>query len=1033
MEENKPVDEMPEETNTPSASNETSTQKASPLPIIIGGVVALLLIIVGLFLPPISLGDRLGLTGGDEETAVVEEETTTTETTAGAEIPGEITVSGAAGQVTSVSEAEFNALSSLPATASAKSNVYQLEGAGVGQATVNVPGGVSANDDLFGYDGQAWQFMPSQVSASGQELITAEGQLPQALVVVERSETNPVTVAADLQPEQALPADVLPLVTQVNVAGYMLGSAGELTGAAASAPQGGYAQLLHVTNAGAIVDQTAVAELLADPNLRTSHMQILLNEVAAGGYAGVNLDYQAIVDAQQDEFTLFVTDLANNLHNQGKLLAITVATPTLGSDGNWSTGGQDLSTLGSLADMIYLQMPLDPTAYGDGGEAEQLLAWATRQVDRSKLIASVSANAVDLLGGALREVTLENALTKLGQVDAVSGETTVEPSTPLELAFAGEATPLEWDGESLTYKFSYTQDGQTRTVWIANEASLAYRLRLADRYGLGGAAIRGLSNMESAATYVAALESYTADGEMPQPAGAAIVWTVENEDGGIVASSSGEALEFAWEGTDTSGNYVVKAGFAQGDTAVTLSEVMVTVGQEEVVEEEPEEVAEADEAADSEEDEEEAEETTSNAATGQSNATVNAAANVRNGPGIIYATVGEGAQPGTEVEVIGRSSDSLWFNIILPDGVEAWIFGQLVTLDDSVDVAALPVPAVAASPVASSGSSGSSSSGGSTAAAPAPVAAPANLGGGFELGGQTHSLANPQLMQYAGMTWVKFQHKWGCDDNPADLAGRIGQAQANGFKVLLSIPGSPYPSSIDFQCYVNFLGGVAAQGPNAIEVWNEMNIDFEWPAGQIDPTSYVNNMLAPAYNAIKSANPNVMVISGAPAPTGFFGGGCSTNGCDDSAYLAGMAAAGAANYMDCMGAHFNAGATPPSQSSGHPAGNDHYSWHLQPMINLYATIGRPICFTELGYLSGEDYGGLPSRFSWAGGTTVAQHAQWLAQAVSISANSGRVRMVIVFNVDFTTFGDDPQAGFAMIRKDGSCPACETLRNVMGGG
>ena len=102
------------------------------------------------------------------------------------------------------------------------------------------------------------------------------------------------------------------------------------------------------------------------------------------------------------------------------------------------------------------------------------------------------------------------------------------------------------------------------------------------------------------------------------------------------------------------------------------------------------------------------------------------------------------------------------------------------------------------------------------------------------------------------------------------------------------------------------------------------------------------------------------------------------------------------------------------------------------MIDVYYNpLGRPLCFTELGYLSGEDYGGVPSRFSWAGGTTVGQHAQWLAEAVSIAANSGKVRMVIVFNVDFTTWGDDPQAGYAMIRANGSCPSCETLRQVMG--
>ena len=291
-------------------------------------------------------------------------------------------------------------------------------------------------------------------------------------------------------------------------------------------------------------------------------------------------------------------------------------------------------------------------------------------------------------------------------------------------------------------------------------------------------------------------------------------------------------------------------------------------------------------------------------------------------------------------------------------------------------------------------------------------------------------------MSYAGMNWVKFQHKWGESDNAGDLAGRINQAHANGFKVLLSIPGAnTYPSSINFEGYVNFIGQVAALGPDAIEIWNEENIDFEWPVGEIDPASYVNNLLAPSYNAIKAANPNVMVIGGALAPTGYFGGGCSPNGCDDNAYLAGMAAAGAANYMDCMGVHYNAGATSPTVSSGHPAGGTHYSWYLQPMIDTYANaLGKPLCFTELGYLSGEDFpDGVPSRFSWAGNTTVSQHAQWLAEAVSISANSGRVRMAIVFNMDFTTWGDDPQAGYAMMRPDGGCPACETLRNVMGGG
>jgi hypothetical protein len=196
-------------------------------------------------------------------------------------------------------------------------------------------------------------------------------------------------------------------------------------------------------------------------------------------------------------------------------------------------------------------------------------------------------------------------------------------------------------------------------------------------------------------------------------------------------------------------------------------------------------------------------------------------------------------------------------------------------------------------------------------------------------------------------------------------------------------------------------------------------------------------MLAPAYNAIKGANSRVMVISGAPAPTGAFGGGCSASGCDDAAYVAGMAGAGAANYMDCIGIHYNEGIISPNQTSGDPRGNSsHYTRYFWGMVNAYYNAfggSRQLCFTELGYLSPEGYGGLPGGFSWAGNVTVAQQAQWLAEAASLSASSGKVRLMVVWNVDSTTWGNDPQAGYAIIRKDGSCPACGTLNQVMGGG
>lgn len=108
----------------------------------------------------------------------------------------------------------------------------------------------------------------------------------------------------------------------------------------------------------------------------------------------------------------------------------------------------------------------------------------------------------------------------------------------------------------------------------------------------------------------------------------------------------------------------------------------------------------------------------------------------------------------------------------------------------------------------------------------------------FALGGQTLNLAYAANMQYAGMTWAKFQYKWTVGDSPDALASMINAAHNQGFKVLVSVAGAtnyPGPGGINFASLVEFLRGVALLGPDAIEVWNEQNIDFEWPAGRSAP------------------------------------------------------------------------------------------------------------------------------------------------------------------------------------------------------
>lgn len=336
--------------------------------------------------------------------------------------------------------------------------------------------------------------------------------------------------------------------------------------------------------------------------------------------------------------------------------------------------------------------------------------------------------------------------------------------------------------------------------------------------------------------------------------------------------------------------------------------------------------------------------------------------------------------------------------------------------------------AIAGVPPASFNSAGG---GGGTGSTNAAAAGSINLSG-FEYGGHVSSASSGVAvgaMQQAGMTWMKVQVRF-----PQDASGAIGAAKGNGFKILIGTVGEPSALASNpnyIQEYSNWLAGIAAAGADAIEVWNEPNIDREWPRGQISGAAYTE-LLRAGYQAIKNVNPGVIVISGAPAPTGFAGlAGCTERVCNDDVFLQDMVNAGALNYMDCVGVHYNEGIVSPLQVSGDSRDN-YRTRYFDTMVNTYWNITggqRQLCFTELGYATPEGYPPLPGSFAWAQNVTVDQQAAWLAQAAAKASQSGRVRLLIVWNVDFARYDADPQAAYAIVRPGGGCPACAALAGV----
>ena len=301
-----------------------------------------------------------------------------------------------------------------------------------------------------------------------------------------------------------------------------------------------------------------------------------------------------------------------------------------------------------------------------------------------------------------------------------------------------------------------------------------------------------------------------------------------------------------------------------------------------------------------------------------------------------------------------------------------------------------------------------------------------------------------ELMRQAGMTWMKWQIPFVIgDDSLVTVArDRINWSHEQGFFAFLSIKGLKDELAAQgdayYAQYADFVGRIAALQPDAIQVWNEMNLDREWPQGQIDPRQYVE-LLRQAHTAIKAVDPTVLVVTGAPSPTGAEGAFGLDRVWNDDRYYLGMANAGAANFSDCIGIHYNEGIIPPSQQGGDPRGE--YPTYYFPLMLQRASFPfnstpTQFCFSEMGYLSPDGYGELPSGFAWGANTSVQEQAEWLRDAIQIASETSSVqtRLIIVFNVNFTRFVDgDPQGGYAIIRPDGSCPACDAIGSLRGAG
>lgn len=129
-------------------------------------------------------------------------------------------------------------------------------------------------------------------------------------------------------------------------------------------------------------------------------------------------------------------------------------------------------------------------------------------------------------------------------------------------------------------------------------------------------------------------------------------------------------------------------------------------------------------------------------------------------------------------------------------------------------------------------------------------------------------------------------------------------------------------------------------------VGNEPNLSYEWGYRQTTPADYVA-LLRTVYRAVKAANPDIVILGGALAPTLEPPG--SPWGLNDLLYLQGMYDAGAAAYFDALAVHTYGLTFPPEFEPAPDLPNFRRVELVRELMVANGDAATPIFITESGW------------------------------------------------------------------------------------
>lgn len=530
-------------------------RERDPAPLIIGGtIIFLAVLILILVLPPLSLlGDGDGGEVGE---------------------PQEV----GCGITARVRED----LPSLPEGLVPLSALYEMnvppeakeQGCLVTTISLTTPTQDPANLGFYTYEDGNWRRLAAATLT--EDGTAAEAQLTDIPVnmAVLRLATAKYEAIGSIPSGAAADPAVAGLLSIISPRDYVPAADGTITGTATALPQG---QTLKVFPTIAAVDgeaAAAVSTILSDPGRIKSHIDAIVALAEAGKYAGIDIDYRQVDAAVGSEFSQFVATLAQELHKAGRSLSITLPMPKV-TDSTVDPGGYDWEALGKAADKVKLLPEVDQSTYR--ARMSQVLRYATSVIESTKIYLVISPFSHEKSKDGVRSLTFLEAMGIANVMTVVPGETGGERITGGQRVLitgdniyrAKGASGIKWDDNAACVTFSYrVGEEETRTVWVENQFSAAFKLEAVQAFRLAGLAIEDASERAGVAAILPAVDALVRGGEVqllrPSPDNLRPEWTASG--GTIEAGGTGGAVN--WVAPSEGGTYEISLLVSDGVSRV---------------------------------------------------------------------------------------------------------------------------------------------------------------------------------------------------------------------------------------------------------------------------------------------------------------------------------------------------------------------------------------------------------------------------------------------------------------------------------